>query len=165
MIQWPQFILLATNPILIHHSGCARDQSLPNPAHNSRSPATGTTFSEAYILAPRPPINITASLQVAAQLNPDTDAELGLPDMVGYYHSIYPLEDVAAADESVSAAFGVRTLLLKGVLTADGQPYTLRRMDPRQVRSCNVTVVLEWLHSHCHPIMIWVSKYDSSAPS
>lgn len=79
--------------------------------------------------------------------------------MVGYYHSIYPLEDVAAADESVSAAFGVRTLLVKGVLTADGQPYTLRRVDPRQVRSCDMTVMLlacnEWLHYHL--IMMWVS--------
>ena len=74
-----------------------------------------------------------AALQVAAQLNPDTDAELGLPDMVGAYHSIYPLEDTAAAAEHVSAALHVSTLLVKGILTADGAPYTLRRIDPRKV--------------------------------
>jgi len=33
--------------------------------------------------------------QVLAELDPEADAELGLPDMVGQYHSIYPLEDVA----------------------------------------------------------------------
>lgn len=71
--------------------------------------------------------------QVAAQLDPETDAELGLPDMVGGYHSIYPLEDSAAAAEHVSPALGVSTLLLKGILTADGVPYALRRVDPRQV--------------------------------
>ena len=34
-------------------------------------------------------------LQVLAELDPEADAELGLPEMVGQYHSIYPLEDVA----------------------------------------------------------------------
>ncbi len=34
-------------------------------------------------------------MQVLAELDPEADAELGLPDMVGQYHCIYPLEDVA----------------------------------------------------------------------
>ena len=36
-----------------------------------------------------------SAAQVLAELDPEADAQLGLPDMLGQYHSIYPLEDVA----------------------------------------------------------------------
>jgi hypothetical protein len=59
--------------------------------------------------------------------------EPALPDMVGHYHTLYPLEDLAAAEESPSAALGVRTCAIKGVNSHDGQAYALRRVDGKQV--------------------------------
>jgi hypothetical protein len=41
------------------------------------------------------PLKAIGATKVSAELDPEADAELGLPDMVGQYHSIYPLEDVA----------------------------------------------------------------------
>jgi hypothetical protein len=62
------------------------------------------------------------------------EGEWGLPEMLGPYHSLYPLEDLAAAREQPSHALGLPSQLLKGVSAKDGQGYTLRRLDPRQVR-------------------------------
>jgi hypothetical protein len=70
---------------------------------------------------------------VAAQLNPDVDGELGLPDMLQQYHTLYPLEDMAAAGEQPSPALGVRSTVLKGISSTDGKAYALRRIDGRQV--------------------------------
>ncbi|DBA77365.1 hypothetical protein WJX79_005205 [Trebouxia sp. C0005] len=59
--------------------------------------------------------------------------EFGLPDMVQQYHSLFPLEDLQAAEQP-SAAFGVCTALLRAASPLlQGQAVTLRRMDPRQV--------------------------------
>lgn len=68
------------------------------------------------------------------QMNPG-EVDWGLPDMVQQYHTLYPLEDIAAAREQPSQAFGIPTILLKAVSSRDGQPYTLRRLDNRQVRT------------------------------
>ena len=56
-----------------------------------------------------------------------------MPDVVGPYHTLAPLEDLAAAEERPSAALGVRSCVIKGISAADGAPYALRRIDGRQV--------------------------------
>jgi PAB-dependent poly(A)-specific ribonuclease subunit 3 len=53
---------------------------------------------------------------------------------VGPYHTLYPLEDLTAAEEHPSAALGVRTCVVKGVSAQDGQAYALRRVDGKQAR-------------------------------
>lgn len=65
------------------------------------------------------------------QMNPG-EAEWGLPETVQQYHSLYPLEDIAAARDQPSQAFGIPSIALKAVSSRDGQPYTLRRLDSRQ---------------------------------
>ena len=63
--------------------------------------------------------------------------EFGLPEMVQQYHSLFPLEDLQAAAEQPSAAFGVCTVLLRAASPQlQGQAVTLRRLDPRQVCVC-----------------------------
>lgn len=62
------------------------------------------------------------------------DEEWGLPETVQQYHSLYPLEDLSMARERSSQAFGMKTSVLKGVSSRDGQAYTLRRIDNRRVR-------------------------------
>ena len=61
------------------------------------------------------------------------DGEWGLPEMVGAYHSLYPLEDLAAARDRPGQALGIPSQALKGVSAKDGQGYALRRLDSRQV--------------------------------
>lgn len=65
---------------------------------------------------------------------PQEGDEWGLPEMVQQYHSLCPLEDLTSAREKSSQAFGIKTALLKGVSSRDGQAYTLRRIDNRRVR-------------------------------
>ena len=53
--------------------------------------------------------------------------------MVQQYHSLLPLEDLQAAAEQLSAAFGVCTALIRAASPLlQGQAVTLRRLDPRQ---------------------------------
>lgn len=62
--------------------------------------------------------------------------EFGLPDMVQQYHSLFPLEDLHAAAEQPSAAFGVCSMLIRAVAPQlQGQAVTLRRLDSRQASS------------------------------
>ena len=66
--------------------------------------------------------------------------EFGLPEMVQHYHSLFPLEDLQAAAEQPSGAFGVCTALVRAASPQlQGQAVTLRRLDPRQV-SCNTSI-------------------------
>ena len=59
--------------------------------------------------------------------------EFGLPEMVQQYHSLFPLEDLQAAAEQPSAAFGVCSMLIRAVPPhMQGQAITLRRLEPRQ---------------------------------
>jgi hypothetical protein len=68
------------------------------------------------------------------QYTPSAD-EPCLPDKVGHYHTLYPLEDLAAAESAgVSAAWGVRTTCLKGLSSRDGHAYCLRVVCGKQVR-------------------------------
>jgi PAB-dependent poly(A)-specific ribonuclease subunit 3 len=67
-----------------------------------------------------------------AQLDPEQDL-VDLPEMVQRFHSLYPLEDVNREDEIPSTAFGVRTMIFKGISSSDGQAYAIRRIDSRQV--------------------------------
>lgn len=61
-------------------------------------------------------------------------AEFGLPELVQQYHSLMPLEDVQAAAEQPSSAFGVCSMLLRAASPQlQGQAVTLRRLNPRQV--------------------------------
>ena len=66
------------------------------------------------------------------------DGELGLPPSVGPYHSLYPLEDPAAAAKRGPGALGVSSLLIKGLAAEDGAAAALRRLDPRRVRGKGV---------------------------
>lgn len=63
-------------------------------------------------------------------------SEPPLPDKIGHYHTLYPLEDLAAAESAaggVSAAWGVRTTCLKGISSRDGHAYCLRVVCGKQV--------------------------------
>lgn len=73
-----------------------------------------------------------ASLLFRWQLDPEQDL-VDLPEMVQRFHSLYPLEDVNRDDEIPSTAFGVRTMIFKGISSSDGQAYAIRRIDSRQV--------------------------------
>ena len=69
--------------------------------------------------------------------------EFGLPELVQQYHSLMPLEDVQAAAEQPSSAFGVCSMLLRAASPQlQGQAVTLRRLNPRQASYCAS------LHSH-----------------
>ena len=69
--------------------------------------------------------------QAAWAPGPDEPA---LPPTLGaHFHTLCPLEDLAAAEEHPSGALGVRTAVLKGVSARDGAAYALRRVDGRQV--------------------------------
>jgi hypothetical protein len=73
-------------------------------------------------------------LYVLMQYSPSAD-EPGLPDKIGHYHTLYPLEDLSAAESAgVSAAWGVRTTCLKGISSRDGHAYCLRVVCGKQVR-------------------------------
>lgn len=66
--------------------------------------------------------------------------------MVQRFHSLYPLEDMNRDDEIPSSAFGVRTMIFKGISSSDGQAYAIRRIDSRQVTlspfgSCSVMFI------------------------
>ena len=91
--------------------------------------------------------------------------EFGLPEMVQQYHSLVPLEDLQAAADQPSSAFGVCTMLLRAAAPQlRGQAVTLRRLDPRQASlSCSLTylpvrlgpsractAVSDWLCSSCN---------------
>jgi hypothetical protein len=68
-----------------------------------------------------------------------------LPDKIGHYHTLYPLEDLAAAESvagGVSAAWGVRTTCLKGISSRDGHAYCLRVVCGKQVGLCGVLLLL-----------------------
>ncbi|PSC73700.1 PAB-dependent poly(A)-specific ribonuclease subunit 3 [Micractinium conductrix] len=71
------------------------------------------------------------SFLIQAQVNPEAEGDLGVPPIVQAYHTLYPLEDVAA--EGGSQALGVSSQVVKAVSGVDGQAYALRRIDPRQV--------------------------------
>lgn len=69
---------------------------------------------------------------IQSQWMPSGD-EPALPDMIGHYHTLYPLEDLAAAEEHPSSSLGVRTCVVKGINPHDGRAYALRRVDGKQV--------------------------------
>jgi PAB-dependent poly(A)-specific ribonuclease subunit 3 len=71
------------------------------------------------------------SFLVAAQVDPEGEA--GVPQVLGSYHTLYPLEELAAAAEASSQALGVTTQVAKAISSVDGQAYALRRVDGRQV--------------------------------
>ena len=69
----------------------------------------------------------------ALQYTPSAE-EPALPDKIGHCHTLYPLEDLAAAESAgVSAAWGVRTTCLKGISSRDGHAYCLRVVCGKQV--------------------------------
>ncbi|KAG2482584.1 hypothetical protein HYH03_018468 [Edaphochlamys debaryana] len=80
------------------------------------------------------------SYMTTAQWHDETADESAPPPplRLGPYHTLYPLEEgamrpQAAASELPSAALGLRTVLVKGVSSADGSAAALRRVDPKQV--------------------------------
>lgn len=73
----------------------------------------------------------------------DTDQNLvNLPDVVQRFHTLYPLEDVNREDESSSAAFLIRSMILKGISSSDGLAYAIRRIDHRQVANSTSSLYL-----------------------
>eukprot|EP00775_Hariotina_reticulata_P010230 gene10230-10390_t len=69
---------------------------------------------------------------IQLQYKPSGD-EPSLPDKIGPYHTLYPLEDLSPGDNSVPAAWGVRTTVLKGICARDGKAYALRIICGKQV--------------------------------
>ena len=47
-----------------------------------------------------------SSMPYCLQVNPMTE-NFGLPEMLQHYHSLYPLEDLAQAEEQPSQVFGL----------------------------------------------------------
>ena len=78
---------------------CSHGNDIPAPhvlVHRcSATRVTTYHYTNQYASRLTPPCVMAPCVQVLAELDPEADAELGLPDMVGQYHSIYPLEDVA----------------------------------------------------------------------
>eukprot|EP00798_Chlamydomonas_sp_ICE-L_P006426 gene6426-3053_t len=66
---------------------------------------------------------------------PDDSAGSMIPDKVQHYHTLYPLDDEAnlSSNAEPSTALGLRTVVVKGVSSQDGQAYALRRIDGKQV--------------------------------
>jgi PAB-dependent poly(A)-specific ribonuclease subunit 3 len=73
------------------------------------------------------------SYLVQAQWPGQAAGGAALPDHVQHFHTLYPLEDLALADERISAALGIKSLVVKAVNAHDGLPYALRRVDGKQV--------------------------------
>ena len=84
-------------------------------------------------------------------MTPEMQAETRLPDAVRQYHSLYPLEDPRAADEAGSKAFGVQSLVLKGISAHDGQAYALRRISRRQARAFHADTEIPGRRVHLLP--------------
>lgn len=75
-----------------------------------------------------------ASAWCQAERRPE---EFGLAEVVQQYHSLVPLEDLQAAADHPSSAFGVCTMLLRAAAPQlQGQAVTLRRLDPWQASCC-----------------------------
>lgn len=76
--------------------------------------------------------------------------EFGLPEMVQQYHSLVPLEDLQAAADQPSSAFGVCTMLLRAAASQlQGQAVTLRRLDPRQASLSGASLIKSSLSRTC----------------
>jgi hypothetical protein len=78
-----------------------------------------------------------------AQVNVEAEGDYGLPEVLQQYHSLYPLEDLGAAADAPSQAFGVATQVVKAVSSLDGQAAALRRVDGRQARRLRGSCVAE----------------------
>ena len=67
----------------------------------------------------------------------------GLPEILQHYHSLYPLEDLAQAEEQPSQVFGLCTSVVKAIsMGGDGQAVALRRLSGRQVSTGQA--ILAW---------------------
>lgn len=77
---------------------------------------------------------LSRCIHPTTQYTPSAE-EPPLPDKIGHYHTLYPLEDLAGAESAgVSAAWGVRTTCLKGISSRDGHAYCLRVVCGKQVQ-------------------------------
>lgn len=77
-----------------------------------------------------------SSIQYCMQMPSEMQAEVGYPDMLQHFHSLYPLEDSRSASERPSKAFGVQSEVLKGVSMHDGTAFAIRKFGWRQVGLC-----------------------------
>lgn len=89
------------------------------------------------------------SYMVHAQMDPD-DPDPRVPQMVQQFHSLYPLEDLAAAEEHPSQVFGLRTALFKATNSVDGLPYAVRRVDSNQL-----ALTGEFVSRAHHVVELW----------
>ena len=60
---------------------------------------------------------MTSAVARVLQPNPETEGDYGLPEVIQQYTTLYPLEDLTAAAERMSAALGVRTQVRHPPLT------------------------------------------------
>ena len=105
----------------------------PGPAPRSRpgaGPASSLDRARMAATAAVERLRAEAASASALALAQAADGD-GLPPTLGPFHSLYPLEDPGPASTTPSSAFGVPTLVLKGVHADDGAPAALRRLDPR----------------------------------
>ncbi|KAL2653446.1 hypothetical protein R1flu_021574 [Riccia fluitans] len=100
---------------------------------------------------------------IHAQLDTDQNI-INLPEMVQRFHTLYPLEDVNRDDDSTSCAFGVRSMILKGISSTDGITYAIRRIDSRQVipnaelAASAAEVVERWSPLARHPHIVAIRE-------
>lgn len=90
----------------------------------------------------------------------DTLQCAGLPDYLQHYHTLYPLEDPGISLRHPSTAFGVFSLVFRGIHDGDGSPYALRKVDGNQVvptaelLSAAEGTVQRWLSVANHPNVV-----------
>eukprot|EP00026_Physarum_polycephalum_P002793 Phypoly_transcript_02801.p1 GENE.Phypoly_transcript_02801~~Phypoly_transcript_02801.p1 ORF type:complete len:778 (+),score=143.60 Phypoly_transcript_02801:127-2460(+) len=85
-----------------------------------------------------------------ASLDPEDPRSKGIPQMVGAYHSLYPLEEESGTREK-SKFFGATTSLYKATSTVDGQVYVLRRVEGHRVNNDAALAAAEPWKAFTHP--------------
>ena len=98
--------------------------------------------------------------QTMMALDEETKRQMGLPDTVQQYHSLYPLENFGPSVSQPSNVVSIPTLALKAVHHGDGAGYMLRRLDGRHViptpelmQTCR-EVVTKWNVVSNHPNVV-----------
>lgn len=80
------------------------------------------------------------------QMPLDLQTTHGVPDMLQHYHSLYLLDDTNAGEQA-SRAFGVQSVLYKGVSAHDGAAFAILKFGWRQViQNASLTIFQIKLH-------------------
>ncbi len=98
--------------------------------------------------------------QTMMNLDEEARRQMGLPETVQSYHSLFPLENYGPSVQQSSRVVSIPTLALKAVHHGDGAGYMLRRLDGRHViptpellETCR-QVVMGWSPVVNHPNVV-----------